>query len=150
MIILSTAATENGRATLSRGYSYTKNERWELRNEEMWERNRGGESKTLTRGKSHSNEIGSIWIVCSSHTQTHIYWPHLIMDHQSETGWAREGGSQRSHMKGDWDALSFWHCNSQSSKLSPLESSICFFGLLSGFFFLSAPFCFDRKKKEKG
>lgn len=27
--------------------------------------------------------------------------------------------------------LSFWHSNSQSSKLSSLESSICFFGLLS-------------------
>lgn len=64
MIILSTAALGDGRATLSRGYSYSKNESLELRNEEMWERNGGRESKTLTREKSHSNEIGSIWKVC--------------------------------------------------------------------------------------
>lgn len=50
MIILSTAATENGRATLSRGYSYTKNERWELKNEEMWERNRRGREQDLDQG----------------------------------------------------------------------------------------------------
>lgn len=35
----------------------------ELRNEEVWERNRRRESKTLTRENSHSNEIGSIWKV---------------------------------------------------------------------------------------
>lgn len=35
MIILSTAALGDGQATLSRGYSYGKNERLEMRNEEV-------------------------------------------------------------------------------------------------------------------
>lgn len=35
MIISSTAALGDGRATLSRGYSYSKNESLELRNEEV-------------------------------------------------------------------------------------------------------------------
>lgn len=60
MIILSTAALGKGGLTLSRGYSYNKNERLDSRNEEMLERDGGRESKTLTRENSHSNEIGSI------------------------------------------------------------------------------------------
>lgn len=37
---LSTAALGDGRATLNGGYSYSKNERLELRNEDVWERGR--------------------------------------------------------------------------------------------------------------
>lgn len=39
-----------------------KAEKWKI--EEVWERNRRRESKTLTRENSHSNEIGNIWKVC--------------------------------------------------------------------------------------
>lgn len=128
------------------GYSYSKNERLKLRNEEIWERIGGRESKTLTREKSHSNEIGSIWKVCFFGTQMHIHWPHLITDHQSETERAWEGGRQQSHMKGAWDYI--FHFSTalvNHQKSSSLESSTCFFsGLLSGF--LSTPFCFDRKR----
>lgn len=137
MIILSTAALGDGRATLSRGYSYSKNERLELRNEEVWERNGGRESKTLTMEKSHSNEIGSIWNVWVCFffcTQMHIYWPHLITDHQSETEQAWEGGrQQKPHESRLRLHLSFQYCNSQSSKSSSLETLTWFFGLLSGF-----------------
>lgn len=98
MIILSTAALGDGRATLSRGYSYSKNERLKLRNE-VWERNGGRESKTLTREKSHSNEIGSIWNVCLFCAQMQINWPHLITDHQSETEQAWEGRDSKATWK---------------------------------------------------
>lgn len=144
MIILSTAAMGDGRATLSRGYSYSKNERLELRNEEMWERNRGRESKTLTREKSHSNEIGSIWKVCFFGTHMHIYWPHLIMDHQSETERAWEGGRQQSHMKGDWDYIFHFstailnHQNHLHLKVRPASLAYCQV--------LFVPFCLDRKR----
>lgn len=118
------------------GYSYSKNERLKLRNEEIWERIGGRESKTLTREKSHSNEIGSIWKVCFFGTQMHIHWPHLITDHQSETERAWEGGRQQSHMKGAWDYI--FHFSTalvNHQKSSSLESSTCFFsGLLSGFY----------------
>lgn len=135
----------DGRATLSRGYSYCKNERLELRNEEVWERNGGRESKTLTREKSHSNEIGSIWNVFFFFgIQMHSYWPHLITDHQSETERAWEGGRQQSHMKGDWDYIFhlssaiFSHQNHLHLKVWPAFLAHCQV--------LSAPFCFDRKR----
>lgn len=43
MIILSTAALGDGQATLSSGCTYSKNKRLEQRNEDVWERNGGGE-----------------------------------------------------------------------------------------------------------
>lgn len=113
MIIWSTAALRDGRATLSRGYSYGKNERLELRNEDVWERNRGKGSKTLTGESSHSNEIGSIWnmyfFFC---TQMHIYWPHLITEHRSETERAWEGDSRAT-----------WRENEATSFILALQSS---------------------------
>lgn len=141
MIILSAAAMGDGRATLSRGYSCSKNERLELRNEEVWERNGGRESKTLTRERSHSNEIGSIWKVCFFGTQMHIDWPHLITDHQSETERAWEGGRQQSHMKADWDDIFHFstailnHQNHLHLKVRPAFLAHCQIS--------SAPFCFD-------
>lgn len=93
------------------------------------------ESKTLTREKSHSNEIGSIWKVCFFGIQMHIHWPHLITDHQSETEGAWEGGRQQSHMKGDWDYIFHFstaflnHQNHLHLKARP-----AFSGLLSGFY----------------
>lgn len=112
----------------------------------MWEKKwRERESKTLTREKSHSNEIGSIWKVCFSGAQMHIDWPHLMTDHQSETERAREGReTAESHMKAAWDYIFHFstailnHQNHLRSK-----SSTCFFcffffsffrALLSGFY----------------
>lgn len=43
----------------------------------------------------------------------------------------REKKAEKPHERRRRLHLSFWHCNSQSSKLSSLESSICFCGLLS-------------------
>lgn len=127
------------------GYSYSKNERLKLRNEEIWERIGGRESKTLTREKSHSNEIGSIWKVCFFGTQMHIHWPHLITDHQTKTERAWEGGRHRSHMKGAWDYIFHFstalvnHQNHLHLKVRP-----AFFRPIVRF--LSTPFCFDRKR----
>lgn len=93
-------------------------------------------------GKSHSNEIGSIWKVCFSATQMHIYWPHLIMDHLSEAVRAWEGGRQQSHMKGDRDYISHFGTavsNHQNCLHLKVRSAFVAYCQL-----LSAPFCFDR------
>lgn len=122
----------------------------------MWEKRwRERESKTLTREKSHSNEIGSIWKVCFSGAQMHIDWPHLMTDHQSETERAREGReTAESHMKAAWDYIFHFstailnHQNHLRSKSSTCFFCFFFFFFLSGPIvrFLSAPFCFDRKR----
>lgn len=57
----------------------------------------------------------------------------------------REKKAEKPHERRRRLHLSFWHCNSQSSKLSSLESSICFCAVLSlivcpTFFFLIEAF----------
>lgn len=84
-------------------------------------------------GTSHSLKIESIWKVCFSATQMCINWPHHIT---GPSEWDRVSvrtrkKAEKPHERRRRLHLSFWHCNSQSSKLSSLESSICFCGLFS-------------------
>lgn len=129
MIILSTAATGDGRATLSRGYSYSKNERWELRNEEMWERNGGRESEQdLDQGEE---SFKWNW----KHMKSVFFWypnAHLLAtSYNGPSEWDRASVRGRETAKPHERRLrlhlSFWRSNSQSSKLSSLESSIWLF-----------------------
>lgn len=118
-----------------------------LQNEEMWERNGEKKSRTLTGGTSHSLKIESIWKVCFSATQMCINWPHHIT---GPSEWDRVSvrtrkKAEKPHERRRRLHLSFWHCNSQSSKLSSLESSICFCGLLSLIVCPTFFFFFDRK-----
>lgn len=64
----------------------------------------------------------------------HIYSPHLITDHQSETEWAWEGReTAKPHERRLRIHLSFYYCKSQSSKALSLEDLTSHFGLFSGF-----------------
>lgn len=145
MIIWSTAALGDGRATLSRGYSYGKNERLALRNEDVWERNRGKESKTLTGESSHSNEIGSIWNIYFFFLYPNAHL--LATSYNRPSEWDRESvrGRQQSHMKREWgyifhfSAAILSHENHNHLKVWPTILAYCQV--------LSAPLCFDRTKR---
>lgn len=118
---------------------------WEMKKREK-EMEGERESKTLTREKSHSNEIGSIWKVCFSGTQMHISW--LATSYNGPSEWDRASMRGREtakpHKRRLRLHLSFEYCNSQSSKSLSLKLSNLFLWPIVRF--LSAPFCFNRKR----
>lgn len=82
-----------------------------------------------------------VFCVCVC-TQMHIYWPHLITDHQSETERAWEGGRRRSHMKGDWDYM--FHFS--AAIVFTWKFDLLFWPIVR---FYLRHFVFDREKKKQ-
>lgn len=78
----------------------------------------------------------SVFFFCN---QMHIYSPHLITDHQSQTEWAWEGReTAKPHERRLRIHLSFYYCKSQSSKALSLEDLTSHFGLFSDSYFIKS------------